>query len=119
MTRRTVGFALVVVLVCAGAAWLVSLVANDPLVSRAAWTSAAVAIGVQLAGFAAARVLVVRKAGVFVAWGAAMAVRFGSLAIYTLLVFKVLRLVPAPALVTFAGLLMVTSMVEPLFLTER
>ncbi len=50
------------------------------------------------------------------AWGAAMAVRVVSLSVYALLVFKTLGLVPAPALITFAGLLLVTSVVEPLFL---
>jgi hypothetical protein len=47
-----------------------------------------------------------------------MAVRFVSLATYALVVFKRpdLMLVPAPALVTFAALLMVTSIVEPIFL---
>lgn len=119
MTAKVIAFVVILVVVCGGGAWLVTLIANDPQVTRAAWMSAAVACGVQLIGFAAARLLVARKAGVFVAWGVATAVRFVSLVVYALLVFKVLGLVPAPALVTYAGLLMLTSIVEPMFLTER
>lgn len=111
-----VGFAGVLLIVNGGAAVLVAVLTKDPLIQRAVWISAAVAAGVQLAGFGCAKYLLYRKLGLFSAWGGAMAVRFASLVIYALLVFKTLGLVPAPALVSFAALLLLTSIVEPLFL---
>ena len=111
-----IGFSLVLLVVNGGGAALVALVAKDPLVTRAVWTSAVVAAGVQLAGFACAKLMLGRKMGLFTAWGAAMAVRFIALVVYALLVFKVMTLVPAPALVSFAALLLLTSIAEPLFL---
>lgn len=114
---RWVGFAAVVVLVNSGGAWLVDLISKDPQVARAVWTSAAVAGAVQLLGFGVATLVLANdKSRLFTAWGAAMAVRFLSLVVYALLVYKVLGLVPAPALISFAGLLFLTSIVEPLFL---
>ena len=112
------GFSLVLLLVNGGAALLVAVLTRDPLVKQAVWTSATVAAGVQLVGFGCAKYLLYRKLGLFSAWGGAMAVRFASLVIYALLVFKTLDgvLVPAPALVSFAALLLLTSIVEPLFL---
>ena len=50
-----IGFSLVLLVVNGGGAALVALVAKDPLVTRAVWTSAVVAAGVQLAGFACAK----------------------------------------------------------------
>ena len=111
-----IGFTLALVVVNGGGAALVTLIAKDPLVTRAVWASAAAAAGVQLLGFGFARLLIGRKHGLFVGWGAAMAVRFTALVVYALLVFKVIPLVPAPALVSFAVLLLLTSIVEPLFL---
>ncbi len=111
-----VGFSGTLLLINGGAALLVKLLSADPLVERAVWVSAAAAAGVQLVGFGCAKYLLYRKQGLFVAWGGAMAVRFLSLVIYALLVFKTLGLVPAPALVTFAALLLLTSIAEPLFL---
>ena len=110
------GFAVVLLVVSGGAAGLVSVLTKDPLVQRAVWTSAAVAAVVTLVGFGCAKYLMYRKLGLFSAWGGAMAVRFVSLVIYALLVYKTLGLVPAPALVSFAALLLVTSIAEPLFL---
>jgi len=92
------------------------LLTKDAGVVRAAWIGAGAAVVAQLAGFALARVLLGLKAGLFTAWGAAMGVRFLSLLVFTLLTFKVLGLAPAPALIAFAALLLITSVVEPLFL---
>ena len=110
------GFAGLLLVVSAGTGFLTSALTTDALVVRAVWISAATAAGVQLAGFACAKYLLYRKLGLFTAWGGAMAVRFVSLVVYSLLVFKALGLVPAPALVTFAALLLLTSIAEPLFL---
>jgi hypothetical protein len=120
MGRGWMGFVGVLALAGGGAAVLVSLVSRDPLLVRAVTVSAGLAAAAQLAGFGFAKYLLFRNVHVFAAWGVAMAVRFVSLTIYGLVVFKRpdLMLVPAPALVTFAALLMVTSIVEPIFLNR-
>ena len=112
------GFTGTLLVVNGGVAVLASVLTQDSLVVRAVWFSAAVAAGVQLVGFGCAKYLLHRKLNLFVAWGGAMAVRFIALVVYALLVFKVLGLVPAPALVSFAALLLLTSIAEPLFLNE-
>lgn len=116
--RGWAGFGLTLVVANAGGAFLVALIAKDPLISRAVWTSAAVAAGVQLVGFGVAKFLMANEKGIFVAWAAALSVRFVSLVVYALLVFKVFagNLVPAPTLISFAMFLLLTSVAEPLFL---
>jgi hypothetical protein len=102
------------------AAGLVVMLSQDPLLIRAVRVSAVVALGVQLLGFACAKYLLGRKINLFAAWGAAMGVRLVSMVIYALLVFKSpqvgLAVVAAPALMTFALLLVLTSIAEPVFL---
>lgn len=118
--RGWVGFAVVLAVAGGAAAGLASLLARDPLVVRAVSVSAGLAALAQLAGFGCAKYLLARKLHLFAAWGGAMAVRIVSLGAYALVVFKRpdLMLVPAPALVTFAALLMATSIVEPIFLNR-
>jgi len=117
-TRGWFGFIATLLVANGGGAALVALVTNDPLISRAVWTSAAVAAGVQLVGFGFARYLMAKDKGIFLAWAAALSVRFASLLVYGLLVFKVFghTLVPAPTLISFAIFLLATSVAEPLFL---
>jgi hypothetical protein len=110
-----------VLLVASGlAAGLAAMISTDPALIRAVSISAIVAVVVQLAGFGCAKYLLGRKMNLFAAWGGAMAARMISVVVYAVLVLKApkLGLVPvaAPALVTFALLLFLTSIVEPLFL---
>jgi phage shock protein PspC (stress-responsive transcriptional regulator) len=117
------GFAVVVGVAAGIAAGLSVMLSQDPLLIRAVEVSAVVALVVQLAGFGCAKYLIGRKMNLFAAWGGAMGVRLLSLVIYALLVIKSpklgLQVVQAPALVTFALLLFVTSIVEPIFLNTQ
>ena len=117
-TRSWLGFSATLLVANGGGAFLVALIAKDPLIARAVWTSAMVAAAVQLLGFGIAKLLMAKQLGIFVAWGAAMAVRFVSLVVYALLVYRVFApsLVPAPTLICFASFLLLTSIAEPLFL---
>jgi hypothetical protein len=118
--RGSIEYSVLLLLICGGAAGLALLVSSDPLVERAVMVSATLAAVAQLAGFACARYLLGRNMNLFAGWAAAMVVRFASLAIYALVVFKAPQyaLVPAPALVSFAALLLATSIPEPLFLNR-
>lgn len=120
MTNRGLGFVVVLLVTSGIAAGLVLLLTSNPLLVRAVHVSAVAALVVQLAGFGCAKYLVGQRTNLFAAWGGAMAIRLLSLVLYAVLVLKAPRLgmaiVAAPALMTFALLLVVTSVVEPLFL---
>jgi hypothetical protein len=117
--------AFVVVLVVASgiAAGLAAMISTDQALIRAVCISALVALLVQVAGFGCAKYLLGRKMNLFAAWGGAMAARMVSVVVYAALVLKAPKLglapVAAPALITFALLLFVTSIVEPLFLNTQ
>lgn len=126
MSTKTLGwpaFAMVLVVASGIAAGLAAMLSSDGALIRAVSISAGVAVVVQAAGFACAKYLLGRKMTLFAAWGGAMAVRGLSLVLYALLVIKSPKLemtqVAAPALISFALLLFVTSIVEPLFLNPQ
>jgi hypothetical protein len=121
MTRTGWGpFVMVLVIASGLAAGLAAMLSSDGALIRAVSMSAGVALLVQLGGFGCAKYLLGRKMNLFAAWGGAMAVRMISLVIYAALVLKSPKLglapLAAPALITFALLLFLTSIVEPLFL---
>ncbi|MCC7194196.1 MAG: hypothetical protein IT356_01440 [Gemmatimonadaceae bacterium] len=122
MTARNgwAGFVLVLVAASGATAGLFALLSRDPVLVRSVAVSAALAAASQVAGFGCAKYLLSRNVYLFAAWGAAMAVRFVSLAVYALVVFKRpdFMLSPASSLMTFAALLVATSIVEPVFLNR-
>ena len=82
--------------------------------ARSVWTSAGIAVAVQLVAFALTRAS--QPANVMAGWGAGMIVRVLALAVYGLLVVKALGLVTVPALMSLAGFFFVTTLIEPVFL---
>lgn len=113
-----IGFAVVLLLAGGAVAGLATALSDNPILIRALVVSAGLAVVVQYAGFAVTKYLMRRQLTLFAAWGGAMGVRLVSLTIYALVVIERpdLLLPAAPALVTFALLLVATSIVEPLFL---
>lgn len=107
-------FGAVLVILVPGLAWVITLAVPGPEVARAVWMSAAVAIVVQLIGFAFTRAL--QPANVMVGWGAGIALRFLTLVIYGFLGVKLLGLAITPALLSLAGFFFVTTLVEPVLL---
>jgi len=99
--------------VLAGLAWLATLLVHGERVALSIWTSAALAFAVQVAGFAFASAL--QPVNVMAGWGAGMVLRFGSLVAYALAV-KSLGWPVAESLVSYAGFLFVSTLIEPLFL---
>jgi hypothetical protein len=120
--KGSLGFLVTLIIPSAVAVVLARLLSTDALLLRAVQVSAVVALVVQLAGFGCAKYLLGRNMNLFAAWGGAMAVRMLSLVLYAVLVMKApalgMAVVAAPALMTFALLLVVTSIVEPLFLNS-
>ncbi|HEX7939144.1 MAG TPA: hypothetical protein VF483_09155 [Gemmatimonadaceae bacterium] len=85
-----------------------------PELQRAVWVSAAVAVVTQLAAFAVARAL--REKQLLLGWGLGGLLRLFSLVLYAAIVARLWRAQIAPALLGFAAMLFVTTVVEPIFL---
>ncbi|MFL5560439.1 MAG: hypothetical protein ACJ79K_03105 [Gemmatimonadaceae bacterium] len=83
---------------------------------RAILVSACIALPVQLATFAAVRSM--PREQVMTAWFGGMLVRFLALVVYGFLMMKVFRLPLDAALVSFATMLFVLTLIEPLLLNK-
>jgi hypothetical protein len=82
--------------------------------ARALWLTAAVAFGVQMVSFGLLHALKGRSP--WLGWGAGSMLRFGGLAVYALLLVKVLTVPLVPALVGYWMFVFFTMVIEPLFL---
>lgn len=107
-------FALLLVALVAAAGWILGLMFASPAEHRAIWTSAAVAVAVQLVAFVALRLA--SRDQLFVAWGLGAVVRLLVLAAYGLVVARALGLPPGAALISLAAFFFVSTVVEPLLL---
>jgi len=76
--------------------------------------SAAAAVVVQMAAFSVTRAL--RERHLMLGWGLGSLLRFGALVLYAVIVARLWRAPVAPALLSFVGMLFVTTVVEPVFL---
>jgi hypothetical protein len=81
---------------------------------QAVLVGGAVAVVVQVAAFAIARTL--RDKQLLLGWGLGSALRLISLVLYAVVVARLWRAQITPALLSFAGMLFVTTVVEPIFL---
>lgn len=107
-------YAVTAVTIVAILGWLLARGFTGSADAAAVRLSAVVVAAVQLAAFAMTRLLAPR--GVVAAWGAGALLRFVTLAIYALLVVKVLALPAVAALVSMAVFFFVTTLIEPLLL---
>jgi hypothetical protein len=76
--------------------------------------SAGLALVVQMAAFAVGRAM--REKQMWLGWGLGSLIRAVSLVLYAVVVARLWRAPITPALLSFAGMLFVTTVVEPLFL---
>jgi hypothetical protein len=86
----------------------------SPAGRQAVLASAAFALGVQAIAFSVARLLPPRH--LLLGWGLGSLLRLAALVLYALVVAKLWRAPLAPALISFAAFLFVTTVVEPVFL---
>lgn len=87
---------------------------TDPAGRQVVIASACLALAVQMLAFAVARLLQPRH--LLLGWGLGSAMRFTALVLYAVVVAKLWRAPIAPALLSFAAFLFVTTVVEPVFL---
>lgn len=112
--KKGIAFGAVAALIIFGSAWGVTILRPDAELARAVWTSAVIAFGVQLVAFAVARPFMATNP--IAGWGLGSLIRFAVLMVYAFVGVKALGLASGPALVSLAGFLFVTMLVEPLFL---
>ena len=91
-----------------------SLVWAGPDAQRAIVTSAVLAFGVQLFGFALMRLAA--RTNPIAGWGLGAILRFAVLGVYALVVVNALKLASTPALVSLAAFFFLSTLVEPLLL---
>ena len=99
-----------------GAAWILArFVVTDASVRSALSITAALAFLVQMVAFQIAR-LWQRKQNVIAGWGIGIALRFGVLVIFALIVAPRVGLPLSASLLGLATFLFVSTLIEPLFL---
>lgn len=111
---RALQFAAASALVVFGLAWVITAVAASDAVSRAVWTSAALAFGVQLVTFAVAWPFLAKNP--LMGWGLGSLLRLLTLVLYALVGVSSSGLAAAPALLSLAGFFFVSMLLESLFL---
>ena len=114
MLVRALQFAAASALVVFGLAWVITAVAASDAVSRAVWTSAALAFGVQLVTFAVAWPFLAKNP--LMGWGLGSLLRLLTLVLYALVGVSSSGLAASPALLSLAGFFFVSMLLESLFL---
>ncbi len=109
-------YTLLTVAVIAGAAVALGFAFRGPGDAAALRLSAVIASVVQIATFGWTRRLAAGRAQMIVGWVAGALVRFVTLAVFGLLVLKVIPVAPAAALIGLASFFFLTTLFEPLFL---
>jgi hypothetical protein len=99
-----------------GALWgILVLLFTEAAARRALGITATIAFFVQVMAFLVARAMAQRK-NVMAGWGIGVVLRFVVLAVFALVAVPAWSLPLAPALMSFAMFLFVTTLIEPLFL---
>ena len=109
-------YAVIVVTLVSLVGWILTLAFKTPSDAAAIRLSAIVVVVVQLAAFGMTRLMAPR--GIVAAWGAGSLLRFVVLAIYAVLVVKVLALPAIAALLSIAAFFFLTTLAEPLLLRK-
>ena len=102
------------VLVALAAYLLTRFVWTGAEAERAVRASAWLAVGVQIATFAIARL--VTRQNIMAGWGLGVVLRFAALAMWAFLGIKALGLAGSPALLSLVIFFFVSTLIEPLFL---
>lgn len=115
MKQGAIFFAVAAVITLGGA-WGITLLRPEPELARAVWSSAVIALGVQVLAFAVARPFVATNP--IAGWGLGSLIRFAVVMVHAFVGVKALGLQSGPALLSLVGFLFVTMLVEPLFLKQ-
>ena len=114
MTHAISRYAIVTTALVAVTAWVLTLALTGARAISAIGISAMVAVVVQIGAFAATRSMAGKN--IIAAWGLGALARMLTLFVYALLAVTVLGLPAAPALISLAVFLFLSTLLEPLFL---
>lgn len=114
--KKALAFFAIAALLTLGGAWGITALRPEPDISRAVWTSAVIALGVQVLSFVIAKPFVATNP--IAGWGLGSLLRMLVLMLYAVVGTQALGLVAGPALMSLVGFLFVTMLVEPLFLKQ-
>lgn len=114
--KKALIFAALAAVITLGGAWGITVLRPEPAIARAVWTSAVLALGVQILAFVIAQPFV--KTNPIAGWGLGSLLRMLVLILYAVVGTKALGLEAGPALISFVGFLFVTMLVEPLVLKQ-
>lgn len=114
--KKALAFFAVAALLTLGGALGITTLRPEPELARAVWTSAVIALVVQVLSFALAKPFVATNP--IAGWGVGSLLRMLVLVLYAVVGTKALGLVAGPALLSLVGFLFVTMLVEPLFLKQ-
>jgi hypothetical protein len=114
LARRGLLFAAASAALMFGGAALISALSGSDEVSRALWMSASIAFVVQLVAFGIAVPFLARNP--IMGWGLGSVLRLVVLVLYALVGLKSLGLAATPALLSLAGFLFASMLLETFFL---
>ncbi len=114
--KKALAFFAIAAVLTLGAAWGITVLRPEPELARAVWTSAVIALVVQVLSFAIAKPFVATNP--IAGWGLGSLLRMLVLVLYATVGTKALALSAGPALMSLVGFLFVTMLVEPLFLKQ-
>jgi len=114
--RRLLWFALTTASIALVGAALLSRLFSEPNAPTAVWFSAVAAVVVQLATYGIARRYAL-TGDVMKGWGIGALIRVAVLALYGFVAPRMFELPLAPALISFAMFVFVSTVIEPLFLS--
>lgn len=114
--KQALAFAALAAVITLGGAWGITALRPEPAIAHAVWTSAVIALFVQIVAFMIARPFV--KTNPIAGWGLGSLLRMLVLILYAVVGTKALGLESGPALISFVVFLFVTMLVEPLFLKQ-
>jgi hypothetical protein len=114
--KKSLGFFALAALITLGGAWGITVLRPEPEIARAVWSSAVIALGVQILAFAIARPFVATNP--IAGWGLGSLLRMLVVMVHAVVGVKALGLVSGPALMSLVGFLFITMLVEPLFLKQ-
>ena len=95
-------------------AWIITLAVPGEMVSRSVWASAAAVVVVQALAFSLVRMM--QPSNVMAGWGLGMMWRVIALVAYGLVAVPAFGLSLQPALLSMAGFLFLSTLIEPVFL---
>jgi hypothetical protein len=114
--KRVLAFAAIALVLTSGAALLMTLVWTTAADTRAIWTSAGIAVVVQMLAFGVA--MLMKRDQAIVGWGVGALMRLVTLSLYALVFVKPLGLPMTAALVSLATFFFLSTLVEPLLLAR-